>query len=132
MRIGAIHYCGPGYFDDAPRYKKPSKKSPPKKADHKHDFSERVLLKYFNRNAGFTYEHGFTGETDWCAGSRCTICGRLKVGFPDGTVPRVVGFISIPWGDTIRQRRLVKPEYADLPEVKVNNIFDLKEEKNDG
>lgn len=132
MRIGAIHFCGLNYFDDAPRYKKPSKKSPPKKADHKHIYDEKVLLKYFNREATFTPEHGFVGETDWCAGSRCTICGRLKVGFPDGTVPRVVGFVTIPWGDTFRRRRVLKPEYANLPEVCVNNIFDLKEEKKDG
>lgn len=129
MRIGAIHHCGPDYFDDAPRYKKASKKKPPKKADHKHDFSERVLLKCFNRNAVFTRERGFTGEDDWCAGSRCTICGRLKVGFPDGTAPRVCGIIEIPWGDTTRRRRIVKPEYADIPEVRVNNIFDLEEIK---
>lgn len=130
MKIGPVKHCDPNYFNDAPRHRKTSKKSPPKKAGHKHEYTENVLLRYFNRMATFLPERGFRGQVDWYAGSRCTICGKLRTGFADGSCPCVTGDVLLPWGDHELRRKVLKPEYSGIPEVHVNNIFDLKEEKN--
>lgn len=71
------------YEYDAPKYRKKSKKKTPKKANHKHEW-EPVILEYYNKNRDFDRERGFVGGRDFCRGSRCVICQKLALGFPDG------------------------------------------------
>lgn len=108
--------------DDIPRYRKKRGGKPPKKANHKHEY-EPVVFEYMNKYKKLTRENGFVEGTDYCAGSKCKVCGRLQYGFPKGYYkahpPQVTVFGS-----------LVVEDYPDLPVVKVKDIWskDLEEE----
>lgn len=116
---------------EIPRYRKKSQKRPPKKADHKHDFSRKVILRGHTRYARFNTAHGFVGGEEYAAGSQCPVCGRVRIGFPnETTVARVSGTLEIPWGDSVRKRTIIRPEYANLPVVDVNNLIDLEVKTN--
>ena len=108
-----------GAFEDVDPtpYRKASKKSPPKKANHKHTY-EPVVLSYFNDHMEFSRERGFVGGVDTCGGRRCTICGHLEVGFPkdfDADVYR-----GLFWS-----KEDLKIIYPDLPVIPVNDIWKL-------
>lgn len=122
---GASFPCG-----EIPRYRKKAAKRTPKKADHKHDY-EPVILSYLNPYGEFSRERGFVSHTDYCAGRRCKICGRLDYGFDNGRNVSVANRITIPWIDgTERHRYVIKEEYRHLPVVKVKDYWHLdKEEK---
>lgn len=119
---------------EVPRHRKKSAKKPPKKADHKHTY-ERVILRYTDPSAHFYLERGFVADYTYAAGCRCTICGRLGRGFPaeegSGAVrtnEAVFSRINIPlFGESVRKRNVLKPEYANLPLVEVEDYWKLKE-----
>lgn len=103
---------------DAPQiapYRKKVKKKTPKKADHKHEY-EAIVLSYINPNRFFTKERGFFSGHDSCPGRRCTICGRLELGFPKGVFPEHKFWMT-------GQDLIIK--YPGLPVVEVNDIFKL-------
>lgn len=108
-----------GAFEDVDPtpYRKASKKSPPKKANHKHTY-EPVVLSYFNKTKNFSHEQGFTGGMDTCGGRRCTICGHLELGFPSDFEP--APHRSFYW-----ERNDLKITYPDLPVVPVPDIWKL-------
>lgn len=115
--------------EEIPKYRKKAAKKTPKKADHKHEY-EPVILSYIDRNAFFSRERGFVAARQWCAGQRCTICGRLEHGFPDGSHPQVSARMELPVPDGTTRRTIVrKPDFAHLTEVRVKSYFDLEEEK---
>lgn len=112
---------------EIPRYRKKSQKTPPKKADHKHEY-EPVIFRYFNKYSWFSRERGFTGDYDYAAGQRCTVCGRLEHGFPDGSHGPVAATVNIPWQDgTTRKRRIIIGAFTHLPIVSVQDYWKLKE-----
>lgn len=119
---------------EIPKYRKKAPKKTPKKADHKHEY-ERVILSYINQSGAFDPFRGFVPRRDYSAGSRCIHCGRLTVGFPDGKAVAVAARVPTD-GTQFSGKKIIvlKPEYRDLPVVKVKSIFDLEleEEKENG
>lgn len=123
--IGAASFpCG-----EIPKHRKKAPKNTPKKADHKHEY-ESVLLSYISKNAYFNPAVGFLPARSWYAGKRCIHCGRLDLGFPDGTCPAVAHHVNVKDGK--KHFVIINPDYAHLPEVRVNDLFDLKEENTYG
>ena len=113
---------------EIPRYRKKSQKRPPKKADHKHEY-EPVILSYIAEHGDFSKERGFIPMRSFCAGSRCTICGRLNHGFPDGKAVTVADVKKLPWPTGDKRFSQIRPEYRSLPVVKLSDYWTLKEEK---
>lgn len=64
--------------DEVMRHRKKSKKKPPKKANHKHEY-EPVILEYENRHGKLSTEKGFEPAIDYSLGKRCKICGDWKL-----------------------------------------------------
>ena len=63
-------------IDDQPRYRKKSKGSHTKKADHKHVYNKCIFGAYgqhYERNLGFVKDDHFT----YVQGTYCTICGKV-------------------------------------------------------
>lgn len=103
-------------------YKKRSKKKPPKKANHAHEW-ESVILSYWNKYYKFNKETGFIGGIDECAGKQCKICGKLEIGFPKGSVEEQALFTgTYLMSDTIYTNK----KFADVKRVKVNDMFKLQ------
>lgn len=61
-------------YDDIPRHKKKSKRKPPKKANHKHEFSPCVLEFEIPR---FDKQHGQVMVKDARIDGYCPICGKI-------------------------------------------------------
>ena len=62
--------------NDVPKHKKKSKKKPPKKAKHKHEYVPCVLWRnslVLDKAHGFQY----TGEPSKVIGTYCPICGKI-------------------------------------------------------
>lgn len=112
-----LRYKRPAVEDvePVPRRKKSNRK-PPKKANHSHVWRP-VILEYFNRYKRFTPQ-GFVGELDECGGCQCVLCGKLKVGFPEGFEKRRYAFF-FPTQDDIRVK------YPQLEVVHVDDIWRL-------
>lgn len=120
--IGAASFpCG-----EIPEHRKKAQKNTPKKANHKHEY-ESVILSYITSHFKLT-PGGFVPGRTYAAGKRCTVCGRLDTGFPDGKCPEVYHRIKMekPSGDVIHH--IIRHEYLHLPVIKVKSLFDLKEE----
>lgn len=121
---GAGFPCG-----EIPRHRKKAKKNTPKKADHRHEW-DPVIFSYINPNFKLT-PGGFISGRSFYAGSRCLSCGKLTLGFPDGSCPMVYHVIKIPRPDGgEKTRHLVRAEYLHFPEVRVKDLFKLEKEEN--
>ena len=88
-------------------YRKKSKRKVPKKAKHQHQY-ESVLLKYKSDNP---FIHG---DFECCGGSRCTICGKLVLGFPRQ--------IKDSWFFFFRSENPID-KHPDLPIIPVKDIW---------
>lgn len=62
------------YTDDTPKYKKKSKKNPPKKADHKH-LHELCVIEY--PQDWYNKEHVRSGKLRTVLYRYCPICGKI-------------------------------------------------------
>ena len=126
--IGPV--SAPSYVcEEVPRHRKKAIKKVPKKSNHKHTF-EPVILSYINPNGEFSPERGFISQRDYCAGRRCSICGKLDYGFPDGKPVRVASRIEIPWfGEKVKKHIVINPEYKHLPVVEIKDYWKLEEVK---
>lgn len=54
-------------FDDSPKYRKKKPKKTPKKADHRHDYTLPVAVKW----------EFMPGRNSYCLGYKCSICGKI-------------------------------------------------------
>ena len=108
--------------NDVAPYRKKSKKSVPKKSNHKHIY-EPVILEYWNPQ--FKFDHrGFVGGVDKYPGSRCNVCGKLATGFPKGSVEEEK--MTAHYGVAFSRRDVLNsPEFTYLDVCNVNNIWDL-------
>lgn len=101
---------------DPTPYKKKSEGIKVKKSNHKHEW-EPVILTYFNKWKDFSHENGFIGGIDSCRGRRCTYCGKLKCGFPEGFEEEPFTFYS--------SNQDYRIKYPNLPSVPVEDIWKL-------
>lgn len=113
------------YEDEQVPYRKKKQKPRRPKSNHKHEY-EPVILEYYNKHLSFNRERGFIGGPDCCGGRRCSICGRLELGFPEGT----------PEYETWKTNHGIRVEkfnlyakYPNIARVKIQDIWakDLKE-----
>lgn len=126
MRVNSVNNSG--LYDDAPKYRKKTKKNTPKKADHAHEY-ESVILSYINKYDTFSPERGFVTGRSYAAGRRCTICGQLTYGFAGEGVVDVAG--RYEYTDVFgrhHSKRIILPKFSHLPVVEVKNYWNLKEE----
>lgn len=123
MRVDSIYHS----HNDEPRWRKKSKKKPPKKADHKHTY-HNVILHGINQSAGFDKSRGFFAAKEYIAGHRCDICGRLEYGFIDGLCGPVSSYVDYPTPTGKRRVNILNPEFAEMPIVEIGNVWELKEE----
>ena len=91
--------------EEVPRYKKKSKKKPPTKARHKHEYVNCVFG--FNKQK-FTKERGFEPEPDMSIGTYCPICGKVGSTFDDADRwvdhhRRGVMWFGYDWTDAAKQ-----------------------------
>lgn len=109
--------------DENTPYKKRSKKTVPKKADHKHDY-EPVIIECWNPELKYERNKGFIGGTDLHPGSRCKVCGKLALNFPRGSLEysSFMEHYGIPF---IRREVLKESEFSHLDVCNVKNIWDL-------
>lgn len=61
-------------MEDIPKYRKKSQKKPPKKANHKHEWSNCV---YETDSMNYSIEKGFFRTTELTIGKYCPICGKI-------------------------------------------------------
>lgn len=62
------------FIKDIPRYRKKSKKKPPKKSDHKHVF-ELCIFEY--PRDWYKKSHEQSGDNHVAIGSYCPLCGKV-------------------------------------------------------
>lgn len=67
-------------YEGVPKYKKKASKKAPAKSNHKHDYSEEVLVHTISTNRDVSW---------YSLGKRCKICGKTKI---------VRGFFTKPAG----------------------------------
>lgn len=109
--------------NDTIPYRKRSKKTPPKKADHKHEY-EPVILEYWNDHLNFDREKGWVGGYDMERGSRCRICGKLALGFPRSSEENAM--FSGRFGMSFSRRDVLSgEEFRHLDVCNVKDIWDL-------
>lgn len=109
-------------YDEMP-YKKGSKRKPPKKADHKHEY-ESVLFEWWNPDKKLDSEKGFVGDWDYSLGRRCKICGRLQ----RGKVPS----FYIPGSRAYQLIQDVRTVYSNLPIVRIKDLYSREIELDEG
>ena len=83
------------------KYRKKSKQSPFTKANHKHDYSEDVLI------------HNASNSVDWYS-LRCTVCGKVKETKGIITIPH-----SLPHTSILLSNESVLKLYGNLPIVEI-------------
>ena len=64
------------YYDEVGRYRKKSKRKPPKKFDHKHVF-EPCVLEYNNPYGELSRERGFITTREARIDGYCPMCGKI-------------------------------------------------------
>lgn len=114
------------FVDDIPKYKKKSKKKPPKKADHKHLCEPCIVL---TPEDWYKKEHERSGKVQSEFYGYCPICGKITAYCPDHDrwytrVEKHNGLFSyletVPTEEGLRE---LDPTTRTLPTFTADSVF---------
>lgn len=112
-------------YDEVTPYKKKTRRKPPKKAKHKHDY-QPCIFEY--DGIRLDKAHGFVPNPNTGFGSYCTICGKIG----DSDHNRWTRWVPINGGPaghseyTEAAQIELNPETRTLPTFRIDNIWSQK------